>query len=34
MKKGRDLFDVKIGTNDGTEVCKLAETFSLEICNM
>ena len=34
MKKGRDLFDVKMGTNGGAEVCKLAETFSLEICNM
>ena len=37
MKKGRNLFDVEMGTNDGAKVWKLVETFSLvkisEICN-
>ena len=37
MKKGRNLFDVEMGTNDGDKVWKLVETFSLlkisETCN-
>ena len=37
MKKGRNQFDVEMGTNDGAKVWKLVETFSLvkisEICN-
>ena len=37
MKKGRNLFDVETGTNDGAKVWNLAQTISLveisEICN-
>ena len=37
MKKGRNLFDAEMGTNDGDKVWKLVETFSLlkisETCN-
>ena len=29
MKKGRNQFDVEMGTNDGAKVWKLVETFSL-----
>ena len=29
MKKGRNLFDVEMGTSDGAKVWKLVETFSL-----
>ena len=29
MKKGRNLFDVEMGTNDGDKVLKLVEIFSL-----
>ena len=37
MKKGRNLFDVEMGTNDGAKVWKLVQTISVvkinEICN-